>query len=379
MRRERIAAARDGKKIKDALERALQLDPALEDAHFGIGLYHYYADVAPAAAKFLRFLLLLPGGDKTEGLARMRRARANGALLQGEADYQLHIVYLWYEHRADLAVELLEELRRRYPGNPMFAAQLAGVQERYQHDLTASLATWRALLAAARRGSVHEAELATAQARLGVAHVLDALAQTDAALDELRALVEARPARPHGALAAGYLALGEAEDRLGHRDAALAAYRLAVSSAPSPDADGVRSEAADRQRHAPDPVGAEAYRLSLQGWRLLERGNAAAAEPMLARAAILDPRDAVTRYRHARALQARHDEAGALTEYDAALRLAASAPAPIAAAAFLDAARLEERLGRRDEAIAHYQAATTWFGASADTIAAASRALARLR
>ena len=50
-------------------------DPDLDDAYFAIGLYQYYADVAPAAAKVLRFLLLLPGGDKTEGLARMNRAR----------------------------------------------------------------------------------------------------------------------------------------------------------------------------------------------------------------------------------------------------------------------------------------------------------------
>ena len=45
LRTERLAAARDGKRIKDALERALALDPDLQDAYFGIGLYHYYADV----------------------------------------------------------------------------------------------------------------------------------------------------------------------------------------------------------------------------------------------------------------------------------------------------------------------------------------------
>ena len=69
LRGERLAAARDGKRIKDALERALELNPMLQDAWFGIGLYHYYADVAPAALKVLRFLLLLPGGDRAQGLA----------------------------------------------------------------------------------------------------------------------------------------------------------------------------------------------------------------------------------------------------------------------------------------------------------------------
>ena len=69
LRGETLSAARDGKRIKEALERALALDPALQDAYFGIGLYHYYAEVAPAAAKILRFLLALPGGDRAGGMA----------------------------------------------------------------------------------------------------------------------------------------------------------------------------------------------------------------------------------------------------------------------------------------------------------------------
>ena len=113
LREERLAAARDGKRIKDALERALTLDPELDDAYFGIGMYRYYADVAPAVARFLRFLLLLPGGDRREGLAQMLRARTQGRLLQGEADYQLHIVYLWYEHQTGRALELLRDLQQR--------------------------------------------------------------------------------------------------------------------------------------------------------------------------------------------------------------------------------------------------------------------------
>ena len=48
LRVERLAAARDGKRIKESLERALALDPAMHDAEFGIGMYRYYADVAPA-------------------------------------------------------------------------------------------------------------------------------------------------------------------------------------------------------------------------------------------------------------------------------------------------------------------------------------------
>ncbi len=70
LRDEKLAAARDGKRIKTALERSIALDPDLDDAYFGVGMYQYYADVAPATAKILRFLLRLPGGNRTEGLAR---------------------------------------------------------------------------------------------------------------------------------------------------------------------------------------------------------------------------------------------------------------------------------------------------------------------
>src|SRR4029079_14870595 len=107
----------------------------LDDAYFGIGLYQYYADVAPMAAKMLRFLLMLPGGDKAEGLARMRRPRAEGQLLRGEADYQLQIIYLWYEKRADLAVELLESLRDQHPTNPVFTPELAEGDHKEPHKL----------------------------------------------------------------------------------------------------------------------------------------------------------------------------------------------------------------------------------------------------
>jgi len=379
LRDQKLAAARDGKRIKLAMERAIALDPSLDDAYFGIGLYQYYADVAPTAAKVLRFLLMLPGGDKVEGMERMRRARKHGRLLQGEADYQLQLLYLWYEHRPDLAGELLASLHTRYPGNPLFAAELAGVQDDYQHDVMASLATWRALLASARARRVNEAPLAETRARLAIARHLDDLYESDLALDQLRAVIEARPARPYGSLAAAYAALGEAEDRLGHRDAAIAAYRLAQASAPSPDPQNIRQRTSERLRRAPDAPRAEAYRLSLEGWRKLEKGDAAGAEGALARAIQLDTKDPVARYRYGRVLQAQRRDADALAQFDATIRAARECPAPIAAAAYLDAGRVHERLSHRDQAIDAYRAASTWFGGGADTRAAASRALTRLR
>jgi tetratricopeptide (TPR) repeat protein len=377
LRSEKLSAARDGKRIKDALERAIELDPRLEDAWFGIGMYRYYADVAPMVARILRFLLLLPGGDREEGLAQMLRAREKGRLVDGEADYQLHVIYLWYEQDASRALELLRGLQQRYPGNPLFTSQIAEIQDAYQHDIAASLASWRDLLTRARDGRVNEADLAITRARLGIAGHLDTLHQTDLAIDELEALVASKPAAPYSALALGYLRLGEAHDRLGHRDAALASYRRAVSAAPADDVHAVAASGRRRLRHAPDARFAEAYRLSVEGLRLLEDNDLEGAETKLSRSVALNPHDAVARHRYGRALAQRH-EAAALDQFELALRDASACPAPILAALYLDGARLHERAANRERAIAWYRSAATLFGAAEDTRSAAARALTRL-
>lgn len=76
-------------------------------------MYRYYAAVAPLGAKILRVLLLLPGGDKKQGLDDLLRARDRGLLLAREADYQLHRLYLWYDDQPGRALELLRGLDAR--------------------------------------------------------------------------------------------------------------------------------------------------------------------------------------------------------------------------------------------------------------------------
>ena len=157
LRGERVSAARNGNRIRVALERTLAIDPTISDAHFGIGLYYYYADVAPAGAKFVRWLLFLPGGDRVKGLNEMSRARDGGELLRGEADYQLHLIYVWYEHRPQDAIALLRSLDERYPGNPLFLQRIAETYDVYLHDARASAAAWQTLADRASRDGVYDA------------------------------------------------------------------------------------------------------------------------------------------------------------------------------------------------------------------------------
>ena len=106
----------------------------MHDAEFGIGMYRYYAGVAPAVFRFLRFLLLLPGGDREGGLAQLERAATLGLLVRGEAQFQIQVLYLWYEHKSKEALAIVRELQARYPHNPLFRQIEAEILDNYFHD-----------------------------------------------------------------------------------------------------------------------------------------------------------------------------------------------------------------------------------------------------
>jgi tetratricopeptide (TPR) repeat protein len=238
-----LAAARDGTRIKNALERALALDPDMADAYFGIGLYHYYAAVAPPAVRMLRRLLLLPGGDRVAGLAEMQKARARGLLSRDEADYQLHVIDVWYEKQPRRALTYLDGLIMRHPRNPHFRQAAAEILDFYIDDTAASLRAWQALLDAARRKAVAAPEIAEVSARLGVASQLDQSNESAAALDHVNAVIAARPSAPVGALARAHLQRGDALEHLGRRAEAAEAYRSAITAAGARDPLGIAARA----------------------------------------------------------------------------------------------------------------------------------------
>ncbi|MGE5815566.1 MAG: hypothetical protein ACM36C_13845 [Acidobacteriota bacterium] len=378
LRDEKLSAARDGKRIKQALERSIALDPQLNDAYFGIGLYEYYADVAPAAAKFLRWLLLLPGGNKEAGLQRMVRAQSSGELLRGEADFQLHIIYLWYENRPDRAFELLDGLHDKHPTNALFPLLMGDIQDTYLHDPTAALATYGSVLSAAREERVGEPRMAETQARIGMARQLDLMVETDRAIEYLKGALELRPEAPYSARALAALRLGTAYDRMGQRELASAAYRSAIAATPPDDPLGIVELANPALGRPPDPRLAQAYRLSIEGWRALGRRELGAAGTALKQSLAIKSDDPVTQYRYARLLMAQGDSDAALVAFDRALKGKSNCPPTILAAAYLDAGRLHEHAGRRDRAAAMYRSASGVFGASAETKATARRLLARL-
>jgi len=380
MRGQTLPAARDGKQIKLALEQALLLDPSMDDAQFGLGLYEYYADVAPTGAKMLRWLLLLPGGNKEVGLRRMQRARTHGALLADEAAYQLHLIFLWYENSPQQALALLKTLASTHPTNPLFQRLVADVLDTYVHDRSASLDAYRALLEAARAGKVESAAQAEVEARLGIARQLDAMGDTDLAIEELDKILDGDPAAPYGAAAEARVQLAAAYDRIGARTDAERLYREVIAAPPARDPQGVLTRARRGLVRPPDQMKAQAYGLSLEAWRQFQRGGqAAAAEDRLERALAMDQQNTIARYRYGRVLMARHQDAEALVQLDTVLRTPSLTPPTMLAEAALAAATLHEQAHDRARAIDLYRRAASVFGASAQTRSSAQRALTKLQ
>ena len=378
-RLEFLAAARDGKRIKISMEKALSLDPGLDDANAGLGLYQYYADVAPSVLKVLRWFLGLPGGDRVQGLAQLRRASESGVLLKAEAAYQLHLVDLWYENRIGEAIEMLSDLHARYPHNPIFLLNAAQAHEVYRSDRAAALAIYMELVNGARGGSLREPLLAEMWGHLGAAVQLTALAEPDRAADEARAVIARRPSAPYGAVAQAQLELGRALDALGSRDEAVAAYRAALAAVPAGDPRDVGRAARQGLSQTPDRISTEATRLSIEGWRTFERGDAAGALAPLERAVQLRPDDGVHRYRRGRVCLAMQDRARARADFERALQVRPLPPAPFVAASYYELGGMFEASSDRTRALSMYDAASRAHGASAETRSLAQRALARLR
>jgi hypothetical protein len=165
LRKQHLAAARDGKRIKEALEQSLALDPSLHDASFGLGMYRYYAAVAPAPLRMMRWLLLLPGGDRADGLRQMIDARDRGRVVSGEADFQLHLIYLWYEGRFRDALDVVRDLQARYPHNPLFYQTEAEILDEYFHDTAAAVAVLEQQIARAAAHRVNAPDVASRRAR----------------------------------------------------------------------------------------------------------------------------------------------------------------------------------------------------------------------
>jgi len=126
-----LGTAHAGKKLRNLSLQALKLDPNLEDAWFGVGLYNYFEDTLPTYVKMLRFLILLPGGDRLAGLRQIQEAMEKGQLVNAEAKFHLAKNYsrsIDREYAKSLA--LLGQMEQQYPHNPLWKLLVGSIELR---------------------------------------------------------------------------------------------------------------------------------------------------------------------------------------------------------------------------------------------------------
>jgi len=230
----RSDAARTAVRMREDLTRVRALDPEHHDALFGLGLYDYYGDVLPRAAKIIRFLARIPGGDRERGLASIEEASGRSTLHHTEARVQLFEIYAFYEERPGRAMDQLDELRRQYPTHPLWALKSV---EHLRARLGAygdAAAAGREILARAARGEPnYKGPWVPAMARLEMGHaLLSDLRPADARPFLLAVAKDGIPGNPVAAVRARYL-LGRSLEMEGDRDGALAHYRIAAGGADS--------------------------------------------------------------------------------------------------------------------------------------------------
>lgn len=105
----------------------LAIDPSAQDAYLALGASNYVIGSLPA---YKRFFLKMGGvhGDKDRGIQEMQLAADNGHYLKPFAKILLALGYE-REHQTDRARVLLAELTAQFPENPIFAHELALIQE----------------------------------------------------------------------------------------------------------------------------------------------------------------------------------------------------------------------------------------------------------
>jgi tetratricopeptide (TPR) repeat protein len=120
LRGENRASARSGVHAREHFLRALQMDPQLADADFGLGLYNYYVDTLGALARLLSFFMGIPGGNKQDGIRQLELDINEGVLTSASARFYLAMDLHRYDQQYERALGVIGPLVEKYPSNPLF-------------------------------------------------------------------------------------------------------------------------------------------------------------------------------------------------------------------------------------------------------------------
>ena len=219
-----LAAYREGKQAFDVQQAAIEHDPTLYDAYLGVGIFHYYVAVLPAAVKVMARMIF--GGSKEQGLREINIARHQGQFSRTAALLFLVNIYVNNEKDPATALTLLREGRREFPESPFFHfTELLLLDE--ARDWAALRAEAEDFLARVHR---HDAHYDERREHMGLFALANSY-QIEGNLPRALALYDdilARFSKEDRWITLCYLRRGMTQDLLGHRDQALADYRTVM-------------------------------------------------------------------------------------------------------------------------------------------------------
>jgi tetratricopeptide (TPR) repeat protein len=219
-----FSAWRLGERGRKSLEHTLELDPDLTDAKLPIGLYYYYASLAPGFFNWLGFLWFVPSGHGDEGLALMEDVAREGVLHQMTAEFHLANIRSGHPMQIDLdrAHSTYCSLHERYPNNAIVHFQLLESLE--------MRSKWEVLVREAQRLEAHPGDGRHHRGLVAMARVWRArgemmLHRVDDAWKTLSTFGENDPLSPDWGARWVKITRAQLHDLRGERDRALALYR----------------------------------------------------------------------------------------------------------------------------------------------------------
>jgi hypothetical protein len=350
-----LSAARDAARAKRYAEDYLERHPEHGDAYLTLGIYNYYAGIAPTFVRIMRVLLFLPGGDRTEGLKQIERAARDGSLFAPVAQGLLGVIYGTIEGRLRDSIALGERLVAQYPRNALVRLWLGQV---YAHPTVEAYdraeSQYRALLQTSSSSSIrHVSE--RHRAIQGLAALRRVEWRLEEAIQLLTPPIDQRIGKP--AWIQPTLLLQRAGYRMLLNDprAADDARRVERDSAMRKWQDEARErlrEIDDWRRHGAD---AALYTALIPGNRLVAEDRWEEARALYDRLAARHEGDWQIRFRVAALDFERRNYAGATPALEAIVAARDRLPDWLRANALLLLAWTRDLANRRDEAIDLYE------------------------
>lgn len=224
-RKQWFKAYGDGRRAYKAEQRAVKLDPGLDDAYLGLGAFDYYT---ATLSRFIR-LFIFTKPDKAKGLAELDKAKRGH--FSGMAAQLLLVSIDWtFEKKPREAWDILEELRARFPESPLFETmRLIGLF--HLRDGEGLSREAKLFLAKADGGApfYNTLDKAAGHYFLGLGEQLSG--RCEEAIEQDRAALELIPPG-HRTRGLPWLFIGECQDILGRRGEAKDSYRQALANPP---------------------------------------------------------------------------------------------------------------------------------------------------